>query len=329
MRLFPHSEFYKIYVSIAVFILILLGGTAGYVFIEDYSAFDALYMTVITLATVGYGEVHKLSNAGRWFTMFLILANIGTFTYFIAQVSSYFLDGEFIRTYKHVRMINKIHQLNGHVIICGYGRNGTEAARVIESSGLQYVVIEQAGHARDLSHLTYYVEGDAIHDDVLLEAGVQQAAALITTLPEDADNLFVVLTARALNPNLKIISRASRDTTVAKLKTAGATNVIMPDKIGGTHMASLLVRPDVNEFVDVMTSTNSDNFQLTELVANKTITVGQLDCWKTTGATLLGIKNKSGSYILNPKFDQTIPQGDILIVMGAKEQVAALRKMLE
>jgi voltage-gated potassium channel len=328
MRLFPHSEFYKIYVSIAFFIVILLVGTVGYVLIEDYPIFDALYMTVITLATVGYGETHPLSDTGRLFTMFLILANIGTFTYFITQVSSYFLDGEFIRTYKHVRMINKIHELHGHVIICGYGRDGTEAARVIESSGLQYVVIEQATQARDLSHLTYHVEGDAIHDDVLIEAGVKHASALITTLPEDADNLFVVLTARALNPNIKIISRASRDTTVAKLKTAGASNVIMPDKIGGTHMASLLVRPDVNEFVDVMSSTNSDSFQLTEVVASKTTTVGQLDCWKSTGATLLGIKNRKGDYILNPNANHAIAQGDILIVMGAKDQVAELRKLL-
>jgi len=157
---------------------------------------------------------------------------------------------------------------------------------------------------------------------------VKQASALITTLPDDADNLFVVLTARALNPNLKIISRASRDTTVAKLKTAGASNVIMPDKIGGTHMASLLVRPDVNEFVDVMSSTNSDNFQLTEILSNSNTTVGQLDCWKTTGATLLGIKNRQQDYLLNPKPEQIINAGDILIVMGAKEQVAELRRLV-
>lgn len=325
------KAFTKVYVSLAVFAIILLSGMIGYMVIEDYRAIDAIYMTVITVATVGFSEVKPLSDAGRMFTVFLILANIGTFTYFITQISSYFLDGEFSRQYKLYNMQKKIEELEGHVIICGFGRNGREAAKTLYHNNRQFVIIEKAEHGRDEANLPveFYLQGDATNDDIFIEAGIGKASAIITTLPEDADNLLVVLTARELNPKLKIISRASNDSTVRKLKTAGADNVIMPDKIGGVHMASLILSPDVKEFIDLMATQSSVHFSMSEIESKTTITLSELNCWNTTGATLLGIKGENGEYALNPVPNTVVKPGNRIIAMGSKEQLLKLQQRLQ
>lgn len=322
--------FIKVYVAIGVFFLILFVGTCGYMAIEHYTFLEALYMTVITLATIGYSEVHPLSSAGRLFTIVLTLANLGTFTYFIAQISSYFLDGEFTRTLKLVRMEKAISELKDHVIICGFGRNGREAAKIFAAGGKPFVVIEQA--APELTnaelHVPFYLQDNATRDEALVKAGISSAAALITTLPNDADNLFVVLTARELNNRIRIVSRASHDTSVKKLKTAGANNVIMPDKIGGAHMATLVLSPDVKEFMDLLTTQYSDHFAVQEIMVGKTVSLDELDCWKATGATVLGIKNMEGDFSLNPVASTVLRPGNRLIAMGARAQLDRLANLL-
>lgn len=323
------KPFTKVYVSLVVFVFIMLGGMVGYIWIEGYNTMEALYMTVITIATVGFSEVKPLSDAGRMFTVFLILANIGTFTYFITQISSYFLDGEFSRQYKLFNMYKKIADLENHVIICGFGRNGREAAKTLQANNRKFVVIEKSAPENALhAPVDFYVQGDATNDDVFLTAGIEKASAIITTLPEDADNLLVVLTARELNPKLKIISRASNDSTVRKLKTAGADNVIMPDKIGGVHMASLVVSPDVKEFVDLMATQSNESFSLQEIEIEKEVSLALVDGWKSTGATILGIKLHKGEYTLNPPPDTIAKRGDRLIAMGSREQLRQLRTKL-
>jgi voltage-gated potassium channel len=326
----PFKPFAKVYISMAVFVLILLLGTVGYMMIEGYEALDALYMTVITLATVGFSEVKPLSHSGRIFTIILILANIGTFTYFITQISSYFLDGEFSKVYKTYKMKSFINDLSGHVILCGFGRNGREAAKILHGSNLDFVVIEKVESRTD--NLPYpvkhYMVDDATQDEVLIEAGIARAKALITTLPDDADNLFVVLTARELNPGLKIITRASHDSSIRKLKMAGANNIIMPDKIGGVHMASMVAAPDIKEFMDLMTSQHNAHFSVTEIESNKNVTLEELDCWNKTGATILGIKSTEGEYAINPVPKTILLKGHKLIVMGSKDQLDKVKGVL-
>ncbi len=324
------KPFIKIYISLLGFFIILLVGTAGFMLIEHYNALDALYMTVITLATVGYMEVHPLSDSGKIFTIFLILANIGTFTYFITLLSTYFLDGEFTRTYKLFKMKDNIQHLEGHVIICGFGRTGKEAALSFKGSAIPVVVIEkeEGRHADELYHMKYMLHGDATRDETLLEAGIDKAAALIAALPDDADNLFVVLTARELNKKIKIISRAAYDTSVKKLKTAGANNVIMPDKIGGAHMANLVMNPDIKEFMDKMSTYNSEKFRVAELESNRTITLADLNCWHSTGATLLGIRTPDGDFQMNPPSKAIIYTGNKLIVMGSSHQINLLKSLI-
>lgn len=305
----------------------------GFHILFDYKFLDACYMTVITLAAVGYGflkEHDPATNNEKFFIIALILTNLTIFTYFITVVSRFFLDGEFNKYYKNRKMRKSIHELEGHTIICGFGRNGLEAAKSFSKNNMDYVIIERhVKNANDAGHpLEYYLEGDATRDEVLMNAGIKNAKALITTLPEDADNLFVVLTARDLNPELKIISRASNDTSVNKLKRAGADNVIMPDKIGGTHMAALVLSPDVKEFIDVLSTTMSNDFQISEMHSGKVILLKEIDSRNQTGATILGVKTIDGDYKLNPSSLYELKINDRIIAMGSRNQLEDLKNLI-
>lgn len=315
--------FSRIYLPMLLFGGSLLFGTLGYVVIERFPWLDALYMTVIALSTVGFMEVHPLTEAGRVFTIFLILFNIGIFTYFITVVSRFVFDGEFIDSYKSFKMKEALNRLNNHVIICGFGRNGREAATVLQKNGVPFVVVEQnMGKFEEADFpASHRLIADATKDEALLEAGIGRAKAMICALPEDADNVFVVLTARELNRSITIISRASEYTSVRKLKIAGANNVIMPDSIGGAHMAMLTLMPDVKEFIDLMGTQISEGFQIAELTVAHRMNLQTLDAWHTTGATVLGIKLLNNEYMLNPPPSTVLQPGDRLILMGSKVQI--------
>ncbi|MBK7308186.1 MAG: NAD-binding protein [Chitinophagaceae bacterium] len=322
--------FSRLILPIAMLVLTILFGTAGYMAIESFSFLEALYMTVITISTVGFTEVRPLSESGRIFTIFLILVNLGLFTYFVTLLTRFFSDGEFTKLYKQIKMENSIQQLQQHVIICGFGRNGKESAQILFNNKIPFVVLEEKNELEtDLDFdVSYFMKGDATKDEVLLEAGIKNARALITTLPVDADNLFVVLTAKQLNPNVKVISRASQDSSVKKLKIAGADNVIMPDKIGGAHMATLVILPDVVEMLSIMSTQSTDRFRVAEIQSNKNITLGELDMWSKTNCTILGIKNPGNHYTINPDASYQINPGERLIVMGSDEQIEKAKKLL-
>ncbi|HSN60617.1 MAG TPA: potassium channel protein [Ferruginibacter sp.] len=305
-------------------------GTVGYILIEDYNFLEALYMTIITVASVGFNEVRPLSEPGRIFTIILIVMNIGLFAYFVGLLTHYFFDLEFINNYKKFKMENKIHHLKDHVIICGFGRNGKESAQVLHDNKIPFVVIEEKiDLPTDLNFkVPFFIKGDSTKDEILLEAGIKNARAVITTLPIDPDNLFVVLTARQLNPAVYLISRASQDTSVNKLKVAGANNVIMPDKIGGAHMATLVMLPDVVEMLSLMTVRNNVEFRVAEVKANKSISLYELDLWKRTNCTILGIKDETNKYNINPPSSYQVNPGERLIVMGSDEQINEAKKII-
>ncbi len=322
--------FSRLILPIAMLGLTILFGTAGYMLIENFSFLEALYMTVITISTVGFTEVKPLSDNGRIFTIFLILINLGLFTYFVTLLTRFFSDGEFTKLYKQIKMENSIQQLQQHVIICGFGRNGKESAQILFNNKIPFVVLEEKNELEtDLDfEVKYFMKGDATKDEVLLEAGIKNARALITTLPLDADNLFVVLTAKQINPGLKVISRASQDSSVKKLKIAGADNVIMPDKIGGAHMATLVMLPDVVEMLSIMSTQSTDQFRVAEIQANKNISLGELDMWSKTNCTILGIKNPGNNYTINPDASYQLNPGERLIVMGSDEQIEKAKRLL-
>jgi voltage-gated potassium channel len=288
-----------------------------------------LYMTVITVGTVGFMEVAPLSTAGRVFTIFIILINIGAFTFFVTFITRYLLDGEFIRQYKRLKMDTSIQQLSNHVIVCGFGRNGTECAQVLHENQIPFVVVEEKNELPQDLHfeVKFFMKGDATKDEVLKEAGIERARAIIATMPIDADNLFMVLTARQLNPAITIISRASQDSSVNKLRIAGANNVIMPDKIGGAHMATLVMIPDVVELLSLMTTRNNSDFKVAEIMATRAATLGNLNLWKQCGCTLLGIKNHN-NYTLNPSPDYFLNIGERLIIMGSEQQIENAKELV-
>lgn len=331
MYLIKRLNLFKgLFLPLLLLAALMLVGTIGYIIIEGYNFLEALYMTVITVASVGFNEVHPLSEAGKIFTITLILINLGLFTYFITLLSRYFFDLEFVKKYKMIKMENSIQKLKDHVIICGFGRNGKESAQVLHHNKIPFVVVEEKNDLeKDLDfEVTYFMKGDATKDETLLEAGIANARAVIITLPVDADNLFVVLTARQLNPKVKVITRASQDSSIKKLKIAGASNVIMPDKIGGAHMATLVMLPDVVELLSIMSTRNNAEFRVAELEAKKTISLQELDLWKKTNCTLLGIKNSGNHFTINPPSSYTVNAGEGLIVMGSDEQIENAKKLI-
>lgn len=322
------NPFRKIYLTLYCLLATTIIGIAGYMLIEGYSFVDAVYMTVITIATVGFAEVEPLSVAGKIFTIFIIFSGLGIFTFFLTQLSKYFLDGDFHRYLTSYKMIKEINNLEQHIIICGYGRNGREAARILKRGKLKIVVIEaEATKAEEAGNeIKFVLQADATRDEALIDAGIGKAHTIITTLPDDAQNVFVVVSAKALNPNIKIISRANVNSSIKKLKSAGADNVIMPDKIGGAHMAMLVTNPDIEELIDIMSTHSGEDFLIQEIRSGKKILLSDADIWKRTGATVIGVKLHTEEYILNPAPDVKIQEGDAIIAMGSKSQIT---KVLE
>ncbi|WP_025763855.1 potassium channel family protein [Dyadobacter tibetensis] len=307
--------------------VLTLLGTIGYVLIDGYSWIDSLFMTVITVSTVGYGEVQELSPAGRLFTIVLIITSIGLVAYYLTFVTRLIADGEWTKEYRRYKQFKSLMRMEDHVVVCGFGRNGRESSAVLRNSDIPFVVIEKVPGIAPFPG-DIMIHGDATRDEVLLEAGILKAKALIVSLPEDSANLFVVLTARQLNPELLIISRASYDQSVSKLKIAGANNVIMPDKISGAHMATLVLIPDVQEFITLMSTQHNENFQITEIPIALSTQLKELNLWQATGCTILGIKQKEGSYLRNPGPEYCTASGESMIVMGTKIQLDEAKKLL-
>lgn len=302
--------------------------------IEDYNFIEAVYMTIITISTVGFNEVRPLSNEGRLFTAILIIFSFGTFAYAITSITIYILDGEFNRYFKNLRINRKVRKISNHTIICGYGRNGKQAVAEMKAHNKPYVLIEQdkdiIDSLREIKDIPF-VEGDATDESTLEKARINEAKALITTLPKDADNIFVVLTAREMKNNLLIISRASKDKTDKKLRRAGANNVIMPDKIGGAHMASLVIKPDVIEFMDYVMGQGSTSVNLEEITFEnlpdelKNKTIKEIGIRDKSGANIVGFRTAEGEYIINPSPDTLITPSAKIFVLGTIEQIMAFR----
>jgi len=325
-----------IYYTLGLLISVLIMGSVGYKLL-GYTTSEAIYQTIITIATVGFEEVHPLDNRGMWFTSVLVIVSIGIFAYAVTTFTRYIVEGVFRNSYKDNKVKRKITRLTDHVIICGYGRNGKQAAIELLEHGVPIVVIEQNPDIVQVLRETpgmLYVEGDAADEEALKSAHVGSAMAMITTLPEDADNLFVVLTAKELSPSIKIISRASMENSDVKLKRAGATNVIMPDKIGGQRMAKLVAQPDIVEFIDTLLLQSADNVVLEEISCKDLAarfsgkSIFELDIRNTSGANIIGLKRKDKSYLINPLPETTLSSSDQLFALGTKAQISHLRKTI-
>ncbi|MEP0266247.1 NAD-binding protein [Dokdonia sp.] len=323
----------KIYVALIFVIITLLIGVFGYRMIAGYEWIDAIYMTVITITTVGYGEVYPLTPEAKLFTVILILCSVVIVGYAISVITEYIISRNTYDTLKFKKVQKQINQLSDHIIVCGYGRNGKQAVEKLKAYNHPFVVIDKNDEVigRHEDGEVLFIKGNANEDEVLLEAGIERAKTLITALPDDADNLFVVLSARQLNKELKIISRAEHETSQKKLKLAGADNVIMPNRIGGDHMASLVVVPDLIEFLDNLSVVGEeDSINVEEIGFEKICPSGEessikdIDFRNKTGCTIIGYKSPEGKYTVNPSADLVLKMDSKLIVIGRPEQIVNL-----
>ncbi len=329
---------YTLFLPLIIIAAIILTGVIGFVFIEGFGLLDALYMTVVTVTTVGYDGANNLSTAGRIFNMLLIISSFATFAYALARLTRYIIDGEMNKFFKNRKIMSAINDLKDHVIICGYGRNGKQAAKILRHHKVKFVVIESNDERIEQELLQdglLFIKGDATNDDVLLNAGIERAKALITALPEDADNVYIVLSARSLSSTIQIISRSSNPGAGTKLRKAGADSVISPDKIGGTHMATLVSKPDVIEFIDYLSGEEGDSIHLESVgyddlpVELKDKSLQEIMAWRKTGVNCISIKDADGTFIINPPEGTFINNKMKVIVLGTRQQIEEMKGNVE
>lgn len=325
--------------AVVLVVASMLIGVAGYMFLENYTLVNAFYMTVITISTVGFTEAQPLSDAGKMFSSFYILFNIGIFAYSISVFTSYVIEGQLFKN-MHITLIkDNISQLQDHIIICGYGKHGKEISENFFQHNIPFVIIEidptEIEDIQKSDEKILYLEGDATQDEILQEAGILRARALISALGDDSDNVFTVLTARQLNKNLQIISRARLPKTKKKLELAGANQVIMPEQIGGFYMASLISRPGAIEFFSFLANQRISAVNMLAIryedfaESQRGKSIAELRFRDKTGANVIGFQKPDGSYIVNPEPNSKVTENCSFIVLGNMEQLKKVEEFLK
>lgn len=333
------SSFLSMQVAWVLLISAFLVGVSGFVILEDYSFVDALYMTVITISTVGFTEVKELSPQGRIFTSVLVMINMGVVAYSLAAFSYYIVQGEMFKK-MHLSLIrSQVQKLKNHVIICGYGKYGKEITTHFMQQGTPFVIIEadpdKIDEIRHDERKLLYVEGDATRDEVLEDAGITKASAIISALPDDSENVFIVITARSINPSINIISRAKAHNTQKKLMRAGANHVITPEQIGGFYMAALVSKPGAVEFFSFITNEYESDIGFEEVNyedlpdSYKGKSVNEMKLRSRTGTNIIGYKSPDGKYTVNPSPDTKLAPGAAFIVLGNHDQLDRLTAYLD
>lgn len=315
---------------------IIITGIFGYMLIDGFSFINAMYMTIITVSTVGFREAQPLSDGGKVFTSFLILGSLGILTYFITSITQSLFKSQMSFFYPGFSKRKKNRKMENHVVVVGYGRNGDQVVKELMAFGSNVVVIDENHEIviNNIGRPIRFIEGNATDDEVLIKGDVKSARALITTLPNDADNLFVVLTARALNPALKIISRASSDSAEKKLRMAGVDSVVLPERVGGAHMATLVAQPDIVEFLEHLTLHSDTPTQLMEIACHelpesmRNKPIREFDIRRKSGANIIGMKTAQGELIMNPSPDTKLIPESKLFVLGTIEQIEDLKDLL-
>lgn len=322
----------KLLLIVFLFFMIIIFGTAGYIFIEDMSLLDGLYMTVITLGTVGFKEVKELDDNGKIFTIILILTGFGLFSYTLTVGAKIIVEGEIKEVFKRRKMSKEIKSLSDHYVICGYGRMGSIIARELKAYKIPLVVVEKNIENISEEDNLLYIVGDAIQDDTLKKAGIERAKGLVTVLPSDAENLYVVLSARELNEKLFIVARAVDKEAERKLRRAGADRVGSPYFIGGLRIAHTVLRPNVVDFLEFATRAEHLEIQIEEIeVSPKSTLIGKTiaesGLGRDLGVIVIAIKRIDGRMKFNPTSQTLIKEGDILIVLGNNDNLINLEKI--
>lgn len=322
----------KLLLSAILIILINAFGTIGYMVIEGWNFRDSLFMTVITLTTVGYAEVHELSPSGEYFTIVLLIGGVGIILYVLATEARVIFEGELQDVFGRRRLEKKIKGLKDHYIICGYGRMGSIVARELKAKGVEAVVIEKEPVSRVDNGDILLFEGDATNEEVLKKVGIDKAKGLVSVLPTDAENLYAVLSARELNPRLFVLARASDEGAEQKMLRAGATRVVSPYLTGGLKIAHTILKPAVMDFIEFATRAGNIEIQMEEVpVQNDSklvgITLDESGIGRDLGVIVVAIKNKAGVMQFNPTSKTIMQEGDTLIALGEVSKLSELEEM--
>ena len=322
------SKVRRIQLALLAVLAVVAAGSIGYI-VLGFGPLDALYQTVTTISTVGFRELHPLSTAGKIFTIVLIIAGVGTALYAFSVVLESLVEGHLRQHVERRKMQRDIARMSGHTIVCGWGRVGRAVAGYLAGQGAAVVVVNV--DPQRVAEVTYpALVGDVTDDEVLRRAGIMRARALVAAINTDAENVYVTLSARSLRPDLIIIARARTEASEPKLLRAGATRVVNPQRIGGQRIAAAALQPNVVEFLDVVMHDGSLEFRLEEVpvragsrLAGRTLQ--QANVGETTGALVLALRGRDGTFLANPPMHTPVDAGYILIAIGTEQQLSALQ----
>lgn len=322
----------KLILSVGLIASVITIGTLGYMIIEGWNFLDSIYMTIITLTTVGFREIHDLSFYGKLFTIAIIIGGVGTVLYSLGAGAQLIIEGELQEGYRRKILEKRLENLKDHYIICGYGRMGKIIAKELSHKKKKLIIIEKNAETIDGKDDFFIIHGDATRDEMLKKVGIERAKCLISVLPTDAENLYVVLSARGMNSSLFIVARAGEEGSEQKLLRAGADRVVSPYHIGGLRMAHTVLKPSVVDFLEFATKSGNIDLQIEEIKIHKGskfdgLTLDKCGIGRDLGIMIVAIKQQNGELKFNPTSHSIVNSGDTLIAIGEISKLDILEKM--